>query len=317
MWTIERSTTEAYPSIVDALSRESINESRAGDTREHLGVTIRSDNPRERLFYRDGLNLAFCLQEAFAYWNGLNPGHVERYNSNMKKFMTDGELEGSAYGRYLRHVPHDQLNRVIKQLRESPNTRQAIINFHQAGIERYDGPDVACTIYMQFLLRDDELHAITSMRSQDMLWGYPYDAHNFQWIQEVLAGVLDVDLGTYTHRLNSCHYYTEFEEKVTDTIDNYEPVEFPDIRLPRDELNTVMQYLQSGLVRARDGSIPLNQITHIKERSSFYADWLRFMTAYEQNRFHDDPIQAQKIANDIEFEGFKEKSEQLFDLTEV
>lgn len=285
MYSFECTTSDAFPCIVTELGERDVQDSRAGDTREHLGVAVQSSNPRHRWFFRPGINLAFCLQEALAYWTGQNPGHVERYNSNMTQFMTDGKLEGSAYGRYLRHMPHDQIDRVISQLRTSPHTRQAIINFHQSDVERYDGPDVACTIYMQFMIRDGALHAFANMRSQDMHWGYPYDVHNFQWLQEVLAGILEVDLGTYTHYMNSCHFYTDREDELLDAAIEMEPITTPDIRLPEDELEQTMFYLKEGLRWARDGRIPEGEIDTID--SQFYADWLRYMTIYEQQRFHD------------------------------
>lgn len=300
----EYTTTEAYPRILGMLKRTSRQPSRNGDTREHLGVTVQSGNPRDRMFIRDGFNLAFCLQEAVAYWTGQNPGHVQRYNSNMKQFMTDGELEGSAYGRYLRRIPHDQVVRVIDQLRDNPTTRQAVINFHQADVENYDGKDVACTIYMQFMIRNGQLHAFANMRSQDMYWGYPYDVHNFQWLQEVLAGILGVRVGTYTHYMNSCHYYVDREEQVLNSSTGT-PICFPDIRLPEDELDVVMDDLTDGLEAARNNTVPRVQIESIARYSQFYADWLCYMTAYEQYRFHDDPTVAEKVAQWIEFDRFR------------
>lgn len=299
MHTYECTTTEAFPKIVEMLQSQPVQKSRAGDTKEHLSVTVQSQNPRDRLFLRDGYNVAFQLQEAIAYWTGQNPGHVERYNPKMKQYMTNGKLEGSAYGRYLRHKPHDQISRVIDQLRENSETRQAVVNFHQAGVERYSGPDVACTVYLQFMIRNGQLHCFTSMRSQDMHWGYPYDVHNFQWIQEVLAGILDVKLGTYTHQMNSCHYYTEREDQVREAVETMEPIRFPDIRLDDNELAFVMRHLFDGLQSARNGRMPTDHIEQIEEESGFYADWLRFMTVYEQRRFHDG--EAQSLVEQIEF----------------
>lgn len=279
-------TSQVYPEIVDHLHDCNVKESRAGDTREDLVVKVVSKNPRERMLFRPKANWAFGLQEAFAYWNGRNPGHVQRYNSKMEDFMYDGELHGSAYGRYMRQLPHDQIKRVIHQLRENPDTRRALINIHNAYVEDYDRGDVACTIYLQFLIRDGDLHAIANLRSQDMLWGYPYDVHAFQWIQEVLAGILDVGLGTYTHIMNSCHYYTDFEDRVLDSADAATWTESSDIRLDQKTLKDVMVHLDSGLASARDGYIPNIEISYLQERSQYYADWLRTMTAYEQYRFH-------------------------------
>lgn len=220
----------------------------------------------------------------------------------MEEFMyedSDGEsrLHGSAYGRYLRDIPHDQINRVISMLEENPDTRRAIINIHQAGVEDYDKGDVACTIYLHPIIRDGKLHMTANMRSQDMLWGYPYDTQAFQWIQEVIAGILDVDLGSYTHIMNSCHYYTDREDEVLASAEQCTAARLPDCRLDQPEIDVVMEAMRRGLKSTRDGIIPTGAIGHIEHISDFYADWLRLMTAYEQIRFHDDREDNMKAAH--------------------
>lgn len=318
MQLVKLSTPDAYSHIVKQLKKRAPVQSRSGETRENTGVIVRSNNPRRRWLMRPNINWAFGLQESFAYWNGLNPGHVHRYNSNMEQFMykkDDDEkkkLHGSAYGRYLRQIPHDQIDRVIKQLRANKQTRQAVINIHQSDVEDYDRGDVACTVYLNFLVRDGRLHMFATMRSQDMLYGYPYDTQAFQWLQEVLAGILDLKLGFYEHRMDSCHYYTRKQEHIDKTISEHEIYELPDMRLEESELATVMDHLDSGLSVARQGLLPYVEIEYIENRHEVYADWLRLMTAYEQYRFydHDDAdAHARKLANDIDTEAFREYME--------
>lgn len=288
MEVIHATTNEAYRPVVDMLAEQTHQSSRVGGTKEQLMVAVQSDNPRDRVMLRPGINWAFGLQESFAYWAGQNPGHVERYNTNMKQFMTDGKLEGSAYGRYLREIPHDQISRVKQQLRDNESSRQAVINFHQSGIERYDGPDVACTIYLQFLIRDGELHCTANMRSQDMLFGYPYDVQAFQWLQEVLAGHLDVELGTYTHIMNSCHYYTEREEQILEAAEHMLGYETPEVLVNEEDHQHAMGMLNTGLSSVRDGSRASTIEDQLDEVHTYYGDWLRMMTAYEAYRFHDE-----------------------------
>jgi thymidylate synthase len=302
--TFHGSTSRVYPAIIRHLRDRRVNESRAGDTKEDLVVKVVSKNPRERMLFRPKANWAFGLQEAFAYWMGRNPGHVQRYNSKMEDFMYQREdedepkLHGSAYGRYMRRLPHDQIKRVIHQLRDNPESRRALVNIHNSYVEDYDRGDVACTIYLQFIIRHGDLHCVANLRSQDMLWGYPYDVHAFQWIQEVIAGILDVGLGTYTHIMNSCHYYTDFEERVHESAQEASWTQGPDIRLEQAVLEDVMQHLDSGLRTARQGSIPDIEISYIEDRSQYYADWLRTMTAYEQRRFHSGDWE--EIADQVE-----------------
>lgn len=294
MLRLEKSTPEAYPEIIDHLSELDSQGSRIGGTREELGVVVQSDDPRERMLYRPNYNLAFALQERAAFWLGQNPGHVERYNSNMERYVQDdGKMRGSAYGRYLRHLPHDQIERAIRMLDESPETRRAVMNIHNANFEDYDCNDVACTIYLQPMIRDDELHMFANLRSQDMLWGYPYDTQAFQWIQEMMAARLDVDLGSFTYYINSCHYYLDFEDVVLESREEYD-VDRSEHSIP-DRPEACMDELQRILYDARAGAVV--------DPSSLpqpFQDWANVITAYEQHRFHDDDVQAEKVSDRIE-----------------
>lgn len=316
MFSIENSTPAAYPQIIDRLNESDGQASRFGGTKEELTVIVRSQNPRLRWMFRPNINWAFGLQESFAYWRGKNPGHVQRYNSKMEDFMYQNEdeeepkLHGSAYGRYLRHIPHDQVSRALAQLKENEDTRRAVINIHQAGIEDYGKGDVACTVYLQFIARDGELNCIACLRSQDMLWGYPYDTQAFQWIQEMMAGVLGLDLGFYEHRMNSCHYYTDREEEVLTSAEECTYRELPDCRLREYDVQEVMQTLDRGLRKARSGEIPQFVMSDLPE---FYEDWLRFMTVYEQARLHDNENEAWEFASSIQNNVLFQTANRLFD----
>lgn len=306
MWQFQKPIPEAYDDIISGLACEEPTGSRLGGTKEKLSVTVRSNNPRKRIMMRPNVNWAFGLQECFAYWTGANPGDVERYNSNMERYIQeDGEMLGSAYGRYLRHLPHDQISRVIEQLEESSGTRRAVINVHNAAYEEYDSNDVACTVYLQFLVRDEQLNCIAALRSQDMLWGFPYDTQAFQWIQEVVAGILDLDLGWYEHRMNSCHYYLDFEDSIFDSR-HPDVYELPDCRLEEINLRIVESVLGSGLERAKEGVFPIGEIHQLDTIDRLYSDWLRMMTAYEMHRFHDDIERAEDISERMEVRAFRD-----------
>lgn len=292
------STPEAYTRIVDELSMLPSRDSRAGPQREAEEIVVESQDPRCRQFFRPNYNLAFQLQEMFAYWNGLNPGHVQRYNSNMEMFMTDGRLNGSAYGERLRYCPHDQIERVIDKIMENPGTRQAVATIHNPYVENYDGPDVACTLYLHFKLRDGALNLTTNMRSQDMYWGYTYDVVAFQWLQEVIAGILDVELGSFTHMMNSCHYYTDREDEVLDSAGAVKASPSPDCRLESEVLSGTMEQMMGILEDARAGTPPSE--VSLDDLPTYYDDWARVMVAYELSRFHDEPEKALNYAAGID-----------------
>jgi len=67
--------------------------------------------------------------------------------------------------------------------------------------------DSPCACTLQFLIREEQLHLIVHMRSNDAIWGLPYDMFLFTMLQELLANELGTPLGTYTHIVGSLHLY--------------------------------------------------------------------------------------------------------------
>jgi len=304
---LETDTASAYSEIVGSLSDLDPTGSRGGETREELMVSVASDDPRRRHLFRDGYNLVFALQECWAYWVGANPGHVERYNPNMDTWIDDetGELPGSAYGdRLVNTAGHDQIKRAYEQIDERPLTRRALMAVHQPAVEDYDSNDVACTAHLQPYLRDDELHMVAVVRSQDMYWGYPYDSHNNQWIQCMMAGMLGVEPGDYYHVMQSCHYYTEHEEQALEAASDHEVADAPRLRLSGKELENEFGWLSEALADLRDGEVPIAS-DEVDFESPFFADWYRLVAAYESANFRDDLRAATIFTADIEHEPWR------------
>ena len=124
----------------------------------------------------------------------------------------DGIHNNSAYGYRIQHLfGFDQWDYVKDMLTKSPGSRQAIIHIKDAS----DKPtkDVPCTVYLQFLIRDNKLHLSVHMRSNDIWMGVPYDMFSFTFLQMKMAMELGVDLGNYTHFAGSLHMYKrDYEE---------------------------------------------------------------------------------------------------------
>lgn len=108
------------------------------------------------------------------------------------------------------------LQRVIKRLSEDPDTRQAILAIWDArkdtsrigGIRR-----VPCSIYYQFIIRDNMVHIIYNQRSCDVVTHFGNDvwlAWNLcSYVVEVLREEcgLDVKHGYLYHNIASLHSY--------------------------------------------------------------------------------------------------------------
>jgi thymidylate synthase len=154
------------------------------------------------------LNPAFAVAEALWILVGSDDPWIFDYNRALRRYADDGRLQG-AYGPRLRRWQGavDQLAQVRDLLRRDPDSRQAIVQLFDPGRDHRGYRDVPCTLGYHFLVRGGRLHMYTTMRSQDLWLGFPYDVFTATILQELLAGWLRVELGTYHHRVDSLHLY--------------------------------------------------------------------------------------------------------------
>jgi thymidylate synthase len=126
----------------------------------------------------------------------------------------DGLTLHGGYGpRIFSQRGQDQLGDVIRQLKESPTSRRAVIQIFNAEDngknpatgKRYK--EVPCTTTLQFLVRGGRLSLIVTMRSNDAYIGLPHDVFCFTMLQEMTARILDVEIGDYRHFVGSMHLY--------------------------------------------------------------------------------------------------------------
>lgn len=159
------------------------------------------------------LNYAYLIIEKMSYLSQISvPSILIAYNAKMKNYLNQetGNFDG-AYG--LRIAKNAQLEYCYNQLKEDKDSRQALITINDY-TDRQISLDKPCTISLQFLIRDDKLDMIVTMRSNDLLWGLCLDVPAFCFIQETMAFWLGIEVGKYIHQPASLHYYKEFEEKI-------------------------------------------------------------------------------------------------------
>ena len=109
----------------------------------------------------------------------------------------------------------DQWEFVKDILKKDPSSRQAIIHIKEPRDLRVNPTkDVNCTIALQFLIRNGMLHLITTMRSNDVWLGLPYDVFNFTCMQIRMAMELGLNIGMYYHNAGSLHLYKKDVDKL-------------------------------------------------------------------------------------------------------
>jgi thymidylate synthase len=181
-------------------------------TVEVLGAQLLLRNPRRRMVDLPPvrvLNPAFAVAEAVWIIAGSASPWIFRFNDRLVGFADGGILRG-AYGPRLRRWGGriDQLDQVRRLLVAEPSSRQAAVQLFDPARDFAGHRDVPCTVGYRFFLRGGRLHMHTTMRSQDLWLGFPYDVFAATVLQELLAGWLGAKVGDYHHQVDSLHLYS-------------------------------------------------------------------------------------------------------------
>jgi len=104
------------------------------------------------------------------------------------------------------NVHTNQIEYIIRKLRQSPNSRRAIaITWNPVIDENLD--DCPCLQLIQCILRDGRLHMRVVFRSNDMLTAAGANMYALVQLQKFIAEEIGVPLGTYTHISLVPHVY--------------------------------------------------------------------------------------------------------------
>lgn len=151
--------------------------------------------------------MRYAVGELAWYLAGSNKvADISRFAKKWAEISDDGVTNNSAYGYRIQHMfGFDQWEYVKGLLQKDPNSRQAVIHIKTPS----DAPtkDTPCTVYLQFFLRNEQLHMSVHMRSNDIWMGVPYDMFSFCFLQMKMAMELGAYIGSYTHYAGSLHMY--------------------------------------------------------------------------------------------------------------
>ena len=205
-------------------------------TKELIAPQILLSDPRNRIAYHKDRKFSskYALVESLLLFDKTDElKYFSKHNQNISNFSDDGEHLYGAYGKRL----NGNIVEAIEKLKEDNSTRQAVLPILTPMDMQHNTKDTPCTLAIQFLIRDGYLNAITTMRSNDIIWGLPYDLFMFTIMQEVVYNELkksipNLKLGWYLHRPGSLHLYEphyklfeevgyEFENKRIEIYANY------------------------------------------------------------------------------------------------
>lgn len=211
---IAESAELAFHKILNALEIHGIESSPRGmKIKEVINCCVTIKNPRDRIIScpERRISMSYAFGELCWYLSGRNDLNMMKYYSKfMERGTDDGKTLNSAYGYRIftgKHplIPFDQWENAKRLLKSDHDTRQAIIHLHTPNNKKTN--DEVCTLSLQFLIRDNKLNMITTMRSNDIVLGFTYDVFAFTMLQEIMANELNVEVGTYYHNAGSMHIY--------------------------------------------------------------------------------------------------------------
>lgn len=133
-----------------------------------------------------------------------------------KPMVKDGKIQ-SCYGHYW-FKRQTGVHNVVTLLKADPFSRRAVIPMlgTEAAHGELDAADVPCTTSIEFRIREGRLNARAVMRSQDAVWGMGNDVPTFSFLQEVIATLLGVEMGTLTVSVGSFHVYARHFDMASD-----------------------------------------------------------------------------------------------------
>jgi thymidylate synthase len=126
--------------------------------------------------------------------------------------MNGRTLTGTAYGPKIFRFGNAAINqweKVVELLSsQDRDSKRAVIQiFDPSEWLIQDNQDVSCTLALQFLVRENKLYLLCSMRANDAFRGMLSDIFSFTFLQELMARQLDLELGDYYHNVGTFHLY--------------------------------------------------------------------------------------------------------------
>lgn len=159
------------------------------------------------------INPYFAIAEVLWILAGRNDvDFISYYNSNISSFSNNGKTFDAAYGERIRNWPSgiDQISYVVEKLSLDNNSRQAVIALWNPVLDTVPGSkDYPCNNLCYFTLRNNKLNMSVVRRSNDMVWGLPYNQIQFWFIHAIIAGTLNVEMGEYCEFVQNMHVYLD------------------------------------------------------------------------------------------------------------
>ncbi|WP_376989861.1 thymidylate synthase [Azospirillum rugosum] len=202
---------------------------RGHETKELRNRITSIARPRERCIFLPGRHNDIFAQVAETFWviGGRNDlPWLTHYLPRAPDFSDDHGLTWhGAYGPRLRTWAGkvDQLDEWRRLLIADSNTRRAVgVLFDPNRDFVSNSNDIPCNNWLNWLLRDGQLHLNIAVRSNDAMWGFS-GVNAFEWsvLHEMMAFWVGSDVGEATFFATSYHLYSRHYNRARNIVNRF------------------------------------------------------------------------------------------------
>jgi thymidylate synthase len=188
------------------------------NTKALFNVGFQIDDPKNRVITHEFRN--WKVDYAFAEWEWYLSGDNsinklgEIYGKVPKIWERIADEDGKVNSNYGWQWERSfQLDKVVQQLKDNPNTRKAAISIYDGKEIKDYRKDTPCTYAVQFTILNNRLNMCVTMRSNDLWYGFCNDQYCFSQLQQLIAERLDIEMGIYYHFAHNLHLYAKDQGK--------------------------------------------------------------------------------------------------------
>tara|TARA_R110002074_G_scaffold171863_1_gene334377 strand:+ start:393 stop:1307 length:915 start_codon:yes stop_codon:yes gene_type:complete len=203
---------------------------KSSSTKEIVDACIEIENPLNCLYsneIRSSKN-KYIAAEFIWYFLGRNDvDFISKYAKFWKTIQNKDGTVNSAYGNLIFKETNEHMYTeyvwALESLEKDKGSRQAVMHFNKPHHQWNGNKDFVCTMYASFLIRNNKLRMSVKMRSNDVILGMPTDIAFFTVLQQQMLNHLrrtypDLELGKYSHVIDSMHIYKRDFEKALDML---------------------------------------------------------------------------------------------------
>lgn len=264
--------------------------SKRGEIKELLNFAVTLLDPRSRTSRSLDRRLVRSKFAEFAWYltKDSNKNYIKPYITAYNKEESENNKILGGYGPKIFNAGNkerSQFYRICEQIKARKDTKQAYLvlsneSDYKVRLEKFSSPP--CTIGLHFIVRDNKLNLTCYMRSNDAYLGLPHDLFCFTMLQEMIACITQIPLGTYTHVYTSMHIYENHFNRVNQYLDEgfFEGISMPNMNVfDEQSLKSVTQSFDSH---------PLN--VNRDHLDSYWNDYTLFANRYFESNTEEDWI---------------------------